>query len=111
MNDSNHPNPQSPTTLCKYDDASSVDSSTSLISIEERDEIEEIHKWTSKQTRNIFVWRFAVTALLVLTALLLTLATYYALYNDQDRSFRTGVSLCAALLNYVKSELSHIWFN
>ena len=58
---------------------------------ESRDEVKEIEKATRAETRRLRLWRVVVTAVLLLTALAVTLTTYDLLRKEQQKRFETAV--------------------
>ena len=78
------------------DDDSVMDceSSEEFASSEEsRDEKAEVYKMSAKDTFRVKLWRAAVTVVLLLTALAVTLTTYKFLKADETDSFKTAVSV------------------
>ena len=60
----------------------------------ERDEIQELQKYSRKDTIRIRVWRMVMAAVLLTTACAVTLTTYRLLKQELKRAFRDGVSQC-----------------
>lgn len=52
----------------------------------ERDEIEEVHKFSQKDTTRIRFWRFVIVAVLLATACTVTLTTRNLLQKEQEKS-------------------------
>ncbi|CAB9505736.1 Receptor-type guanylate cyclase gcy [Seminavis robusta] len=57
---------------------------------EERDEKKEVYKMSAKDTRRVRLWRFVVTAALLITALVVTLTTYRFLKNEETSNFEVA---------------------
>ena len=58
-----------------------------------RDEVVEVRKMSSKDTKRLRLWRIVVTSVLLLTAFVITFTTYKLLKQQEDSNFRTGVSV------------------
>jgi Tfp pilus assembly protein PilO len=61
-------------------------------STEERDEIKEVMKMSQKDTRRVIIWRFAVTIMLLVTAVAVTGITYKFLLDEQQEDMQSAVS-------------------
>ena len=83
--------------LASVDDFSSEESSGDIESgsVEERDEVREVERVAAKDTRRLHVSRAVVTLVLLLTALAVTLTTYFSLKKEEDTNFETAVSICS----------------
>ena len=57
----------------------------------DRDEVKEIRKIASKDTIRIQVWRYVITAVLLLTAFAITYATFTLLKQQENENFETAV--------------------
>eukprot|EP00977_Amphora_coffeiformis_P013348 scaffold3471_cov175-Amphora_coffeaeformis.AAC.22 len=57
---------------------------------EERDEVKEVQKMTQKDNRRVFKWRLAVTGILLLTAVTVTLTTYMLLVEQEYKNFEAA---------------------
>ena len=68
-------------------DSGLLDSTT-----EERDEKKEVYKMSAKDTFRVKLWRGAVTIVLLITALAVTLSTYKFLKAEEKESFEVAVS-------------------
>ena len=66
-------------------------SSDSISVDEERDEVVEIQKLSSKDTHRVRVLRSVVTALLFITAMAVTLTTNALLRKQENTNFETAV--------------------
>ena len=58
----------------------------------ERDEVLEVRRVAQKDTYNVRLWRFAMTGVLLLTAVAVTFTTYKLLKREQYSAFETAVS-------------------
>ena len=58
----------------------------------ERDEVKEIEKITSKDTKSVNVSRLLATAALLVTAFMVTFATYSLLKQEERNNFEMAVS-------------------
>ena len=58
---------------------------------DERDEVKEIRKIASKDTKRIRLWRYVITVVLLLTAFAITFATYSLLKQQENENFETAV--------------------
>lgn len=68
-------------------------SSTSLSSDEQdRDEVKEIEKMASRETRLVLILRAVFTVALLCTAVIVTIFTFQALTNQQDENFNQAFS-------------------
>lgn len=73
--------------------SSSCETGTGHLSTEEeRDEIREIRKLAQKETTRVRLWRFVVASVLLITALAVTLITYFSLEKEEAHKFKTAVS-------------------
>jgi len=63
----------------------------------ERDEVKEIEKITSKDTKSVNISRLLATAALLVTAFIVTFATYSLLKQEETNNFETAVSERRAL--------------
>ena len=57
-----------------------------------RDEVVEVRKMASKDTKRLRLWRLVVTSVLLLTAFAITFTTYRLLEQQEDSNFQTAVS-------------------
>jgi hypothetical protein len=57
----------------------------------DRDEVKEVRKMSSKDTTRILFWRYVVTFVLLLTASVVTIATYLFLQRQEHENFVTAV--------------------
>jgi hypothetical protein len=57
----------------------------------DRDEVKEVRKLSSKDTNRIRLWRFVVTAVVLLTAVAVTLTTYTLLQQQEHENFLNAV--------------------
>ena len=64
-----------------------------LTPAKERDEVKEVKKMSSKDTRRVNNWRLAALLALCLCAAAVTFTTYYFLKNEERKSFENAVSL------------------
>jgi hypothetical protein len=69
----------------------SISDTTSTHMEDERDEVLEVKKLTSKDTFRVKTWRFVVTGVLTLTALAVTLTTYRFLVKEEKKNFIASV--------------------
>lgn len=76
-----------------FNDESFTDSGQLESTAEERDEKKEIHKMSAKDTFRVQLWRGAVTVVLLITALAVTLTTYKFLKAEEKNSFEVAVRL------------------
>ena len=81
--------------MMKYEDDEDVlDPSRSTMNGTEedgRDEVKEVQKMSQKDTNYVVFWRFVVTLMLLVTALVVTMTTYRFLLNEQTEDFETAV--------------------
>jgi hypothetical protein len=70
----------------------SISDTTSACMDDERDEVLEVKKLTSKDTFRVQTWRFVVTGVLALTAVAVTLTTYRFLVKEEKKNFVAAVS-------------------
>ena len=56
-----------------------------------RDEVGEVRKMSSKDTRRLRLWRIVVTSVILLTAFAVTFTTYKLLKQQEDENFKTAV--------------------
>ena len=95
------------------EDTTASDFSSGDTPSEERDEVKEVQKMARKETARVVFWRVAVTVVLLLTAVAVTLTTYRFLINEEEEDFETAVSL---LLRRIRSKTpftlipSLLWF-
>ena len=91
-----------PYTMPKDDDVDDLDSieheeemsssySESFAPKTERDEVKEVKKMSQKDTSRVIFWRTAVTVVLLLTAVAVTLTTYKLLKKAQNDDVETAV--------------------
>ena len=59
----------------------------------ERDEVKEVQKSSSGDTRSVNLSRLAATFALLVTALIVTVATYSILKAEEKNNFETAVSV------------------
>jgi hypothetical protein len=57
----------------------------------DRDEVKEVRKLSSNDTTRIRCWRLVVTAVLLLTAFVITFTTYTLLQQQEHENFVTAV--------------------
>jgi hypothetical protein len=72
-----------------------------------RDEVDEVRKMSSKDTYRLRRWRIVVTSVLLLTALVVTLTTYFLLDMQEYENFKTAV--CHSFLAYTL-KLNHLTY-
>jgi hypothetical protein len=58
----------------------------------ERDEVQEVRKMSAKDTKWVRRWRYAVTAMLLITAVVITCTTYTFLKDQEQTNFEMAVS-------------------
>ena len=75
------------------DDASSFsdDESSTFEEEESRDEVQEIRKSSKKENFRVTSMRFAVTGILLLTAVAVTATTYHLLNQEEHGNFEIAV--------------------
>jgi hypothetical protein len=73
--------------------ASSDDESYDAKEEVDRDEVKEVRKLSSKDTNRIRLWRFVVTAVVLLTAVAVTLTTYALLQQQEHENFLNAVRI------------------
>jgi hypothetical protein len=56
-----------------------------------RDEVGEVRKMSSKDTKRLRLWRIVVTGVLLLTAFAVTFTTYTLLKQQEEENFHTAV--------------------
>lgn len=80
--------------ILKDEDDGSVASETSGTGFNpsERDEKKEVYKMSAKDTSRVRRWRGAMTLVLLLTALGVTLTTYKLLKDEERNNFEVAVS-------------------
>ena len=61
-------------------------------SSEERDELDEVRKISSKETKRIRLWRIVLTVCLLATAAVITGTTFVLLKQEQEEAFVVAVS-------------------
>ena len=79
-------------------DAHSLDEQTSTersVREDDRDEVQEVERITLKDTRRLRFWRLIVTLVILLTALAVTLTTYFLLQEEQKENFESSVRTAA----------------
>jgi hypothetical protein len=86
-------------------DSSVSDSTSSNVEQDERDEVLEVKKLTSKDTFRVQAWRCAVTLLLALTAVAVTMTTYRLLVKEQERIFIAAVSKTGPIHTHLRLTL------
>jgi hypothetical protein len=59
--------------------------------IDRRDEVGEVRKMSSKDTKRLRLWRLVVTGVILLTAFAVTFTTYTLLENQENENFQTAV--------------------
>ena len=59
---------------------------------EEKDEVGEVRKMSSKDTLRVLMGRYVVTVVLLLTAFAVTFTTYMFLQAQEEENFKTAVS-------------------
>ena len=59
---------------------------------EEKDEVGEVRKMSSKDTFRVLMGRYVVTVVLLLTAFAVTFTTYMFLQDQEEENFKTAVS-------------------
>lgn len=59
---------------------------------EERNEVEEVKKMTEKENRRVFIWHKLVTAIMIATAIAITVTTYKILKGENADDYLTAVS-------------------
>jgi uncharacterized membrane protein YcjF (UPF0283 family) len=81
-------------------DEEGVDATTTETEqIDRRDEVGEVRKMSSKDTKRLRLWRIVVTGVLLLTAFAVTFTTYTLLKQQEDENFQTAVrTLFATIL-------------
>ena len=73
------------------DDSVSYETDTDLHTTTERDEKKEVYKMSAKDTFRVRLWRAAMTVVLLLTALGVTLTTYKLLKDEERNNFEVAV--------------------
>eukprot|EP00934_Nitzschia_sp_Nitz4_P009323 Nitzschia sp. Nitz4//scaffold136_size62208//4385//8376//NITZ4_006361-RA/size62208-augustus-gene-0.5-mRNA-1//-1//CDS//3329535597//9313//frame0 len=73
------------------DDAETSSNKGSSTESTERDEIQEVRNVSKRETFRVFLWRLIATGVLLLTAIAVTLTTYFFLERQQRESFETQV--------------------
>lgn len=58
----------------------------------ERDEVREVRKMSQKDTALVRRWRFAVTGMLLITAIIITVVSYTLLNDQEMENFAVAVS-------------------
>ena len=77
----------------EHSDELRADATTSHHSpVGRRDEVVEVRKMSSKDTKRLRLWRLVVTSVLLLTAFVITFTTYRLLEQQEDSNFQTAVS-------------------
>jgi hypothetical protein len=71
---------------------SSVSSVGSFEGDESRDEVKEVHKLASKETKGVWRSKFLVVLSIVLTATLVSTGCYFVLQNEEHGNFVDSVS-------------------
>ena len=69
----------------------SLSESRSLRAEEERDELLEVKRQSSKDTNRVRLWRIVVTGALFATATVVTLTTYRLLVDEEQKNFEIAV--------------------
>ena len=69
-----------------------TDDSLALDSVESRDEVKEILKYSRKETKRVQTWRLLVTLALVATGVIVTVLTYRSLVDQEEQNFEDAVS-------------------
>ena len=69
-----------------------TDDSLALDSVESRDEVKEILKYSRKETKRVQTWRLLVTLALVATGVIVTVLTYRSLIDQEEQNFEDAVS-------------------
>ena len=64
---------------------------TDMEPINSRDEVGEVRKMSSKDTKRLRLWRIVVTSVILLTAFAVTFTTYTLLKQQEDENFKTAV--------------------
>lgn len=64
-----------------------------------RDEVAELEKLSTRETRNIVAYRWFVTLALCLTGISVSSLCYFFLEGEQDHNFRQGVSTADDVLD------------
>ena len=73
---------------------------TETETIQRRDEVHEVRKMSSKDTKRLHFWRIVVTSVILLTAFAVTFTTYRLLKQQEDENFKTAVC-CLVLIPYI----------
>ena len=63
-----------------------------------RDEVVEVRKMSSKDTKRLRLWRIVVTSVLLLTAFVITFTTYKLLKQQEDSNFQTAVRTITSVI-------------
>lgn len=75
------------------DDDQGVDTTTTESEqVDRRDEVGEVRKLSSKDTKRLHWWRIVVTGVLLLTAFAVTFTTFTLLKQQENENFHTAVS-------------------
>ncbi|CAB9521527.1 Receptor-type guanylate cyclase gcy [Seminavis robusta] len=80
-----------------HDDADSSNSqgesnTNTEASLSARDEVKEVRRQSKRETSRVRVWRIAVSAALLITAISVTFTTYWLLVEEEDKNFRNVFS-------------------
>ena len=57
----------------------------------QRDEVQEIERWSSRETARVRTWRVLVTVLLTVTGVAVSVSTYILLRNEEKHNFDEAV--------------------
>ena len=84
---------QPPRSKLNYQDGSSSagGDNMSVNSSGQRDEVQEIERWSSRETARVRTWRVLVTVLLTVTGVAVSVSTYILLRNEEQRNFDEAV--------------------
>jgi hypothetical protein len=73
---------------------------------EDKDEVGEVRKMSSKDTFRVLMGRYAVTVVLLLTAFAVTFTTYMMLQDQEKENFKTAVS---GRMQKLEAKISYSW--
>ena len=81
--------------VSSHEESSSTNHGTSSGSM--GDDFREVRNYTRKETKDVETWRDLVTGVLVITACLVTMASFIYLSRNETESFKLAVCLSVAL--------------
>ena len=84
---------QPPSSKLNYQEGSSSagGDNMSVNSSGQRDEVQEIERWSSRETARVRTWRVLVTVLLTVTGVAVSVSTYILLRSEEQRNFDEAV--------------------